>query len=54
MAEVEEYLVPEKVVDSPPPQEDHELEIKRESLAILASMGGTKEYTYSNWYIFSE
>ena len=30
---------------SPPPEEDHELEIKRESLAILTSMGGTKEYT---------
>ena len=44
MAEVEEYLVPE-VVDSPPPEEDYDLEIKLEFLAILASMGGTKEYT---------
>ena len=32
-------------MDSSQTKEDHELEIKRESFAILASMGGSKEYT---------
>ena len=44
MKEVEEYLI-EDSTDTTPLPEDREHEMKLESLAILASMGGIKEYT---------
>ena len=45
MANVEDYIddIPEEIKDKTPDEED-DLEVKRESLAILASLGSTEEF----------
>ena len=45
MANVEDYIedIPEETKDKTPDEED-DLEVKRESLAILASLGSTEEF----------
>lgn len=50
MASVEDYIKekPKVEVDSSSNQPDNDIEVKRESLSILASLGTTKEYIGNN------